>query len=346
MDLSQSLVEYSNYLVDNADQINGNEVLLTYDDNNRFVLFPIENVQLWDHSKKMVSTFWVADEIDFKDDMKDWEKLSDNERHFIKYVIAFFAGSDGIVNENLALRFMNEVKLSEAKYGYTYQLFNESVHSETYSLLIDTYIKDTTERKLLFNAINDIPVIKKKANWALKWITNGSIFAVRLIAFAIVEGVFFSGSFCSIYWLKKRGKMPGLTFSNELISRDEGLHTDFACLLFNMLTYKPKQEYVHLIIREAVKIEQEFITEALPCSLIGMNSALMSQYIEFVADRLLLQLGYEKVWNSKNPFDWMELISLKVKTNFFEKKVSQYAKTLHTNEQENTIRTDTTDADF
>ena len=276
--------------------------------------------------KKMMDCFWRAEEIDFSKDLVDWNKLKETEKHFIKMVLAFFAASDGIVLENLGQRFLSEVQLPEARATYGFQLMMENIHSETYSLLIDTYIKDKDEQTKLFRAIDNFPCIKKKADWAIKWIQdNRSSFATRLVAFACVEGIFFSGSFCSIYWLKKRGLMPGLTFSNELISRDEGMHTEFAVLLFNKLSRKPKKGKVVELIKEAVEIEKEFILEALPCKLIGMNSKLMSQYIEFVADRLSQQLGYGKIFNSSNPFDFMEMISLEGKTNFFEKRVGDYS---------------------
>ncbi|KAJ1967149.1 Ribonucleotide-diphosphate reductase (RNR), small subunit [Dimargaris xerosporica] len=294
---------------------------------DRFVLFPIKYHEIWQMYKKAEASFWTAEEIDLSKDMKDWESLSDGERHFIKHVLAFFAASDGIVNENLLERFSNEVQLPEARCFYGFQIMIENIHSETYSLLIDTYIRDTVERDYLFKALENIPCIRRKADWALRWINDQhSTFAKRLTAFAAVEGIFFSGSFASIFWLKKRGLMPGLTFSNELISRDEGLHTDFACLLFAHLKHKLDPETVLSIISEAVVIEQEFLTEALPVSLIGMNAALMKQYIEFVADRLLVALGCPKHYNSTNPFDFMDLISLQGKTNFFEKRVSDYQK--------------------
>ena len=301
------------------------EVLLT-ENPNRFVMFPLSDQDIWKMYKKMMDCFWRAEEIDFSKDLKDWNSLKEKEQHFIKMVLAFFAASDGIVLENLGQRFLSEVQLPEARATYGFQLMMENVHSETYSLLIDTYIKDREEQTKLFNAIDNFPCIKKKADWAIKWIQdNRSSFATRLVAFACVEGIFFSGSFCSIYWLKKRGLMPGLTFSNELISRDEGMHTDFAVLLFNKLTRKPKKAKVFELIKEAVEIEKEFILKALPCKLIGMNSKLMSQYIEFVADRLSQQLGYGKIFNSSNPFDFMEMISLEGKTNFFEKRVGDYS---------------------
>jgi len=293
---------------------------------HRFVLFPIQHHEIWKMYKTAVASFWTAEEIDLSADLNDWEKLSDNERHFIKHVLAFFAASDGIVNENLAEQFINEVQVPEAKCFYGFQIAIENIHSETYSLLIDTYIKDEKEKDYLFKAIETVPAVKRKAEWALKWINNDNLFAERIIAFAAVEGIFFSGSFCSIFWLKKRGLMPGLSFSNELISRDEGLHCDFACLLYSMLQNKLSVQTVKDIICDAVTIEKEFVTDALPVSLIGMNASLMSQYIEFVADRLLKALGCEAVYNTPNPFPWMELISLQGKTNFFERRVSEYQK--------------------
>lgn len=294
---------------------------------NRFVLFPIEHDDIWSFYKKAEASFWTAEEIDLAADLVDWEsKLNDNERHFIKHVLAFFAASDGIVNENLAENFLSEVQYTEAKFFYGFQIAIENIHSETYSLLIDTYIKDKAEKNKLFNALETIECVRKKADWALRWIENGS-FAERLIAFAAVEGIFFSGSFCSIFWLKKRGLMPGLSFSNELISRDEGLHCDFACLLYNNhVINKLSSEEVQKIILDAVEIEKEFVTDALPVKLIGMNSDLMSQYIEFVADRLLLELGCPKFFDATNPFDFMEMISIQGKTNFFEKRVGEYQK--------------------
>ena len=277
--------------------------------------------------KKSEASFWTAEEIDLQQDTIDWDcKLNDNERYFIKQILAFFAASDGIVNENLAENFVSEVQYTEAKFFYGFQIAIENIHSETYSLLIDTYIKDAEEKNKLFNAIETLDFVKKKADWALDWIDNGS-YAERLIAFAAVEGIFFSGSFCSLFWLKKRGLMPGLTFSNELISRDEGLHCDFACLLYNNhLVNKLPKSKIEQIITDAVSIEKEFVTDALPVSLIGMNAKLMSQYIEFVADRLLMELGNDKVYNTANPFDFMEMISLQGKTNFFEKRVAEYQK--------------------
>jgi ribonucleoside-diphosphate reductase beta chain len=294
---------------------------------NRFVLFPIQHDDIWSFYKRAEASFWTAEEIDLSPDIIDWEnKLNDDERHFVKHVLAFFAASDGIVNENLAENFLSEVQYTEAKFFYGFQITIENIHSETYSLLIDTYIKDSADKKHLFNAIDTLECVRKKADWALRWIEKGS-FAERLVAFAAVEGIFFSGSFCSIFWLKKRGLMPGLSFSNELISRDEGLHCDFACLLYTKhLIQKLSKEQVQEIITDAVEIEKEFILEALPVKLIGMNSDLMSQYIEFVADRLLLELGNEKVYNVTNPFDFMEMISIQGKTNFFEKRVGEYQK--------------------
>lgn len=299
---------------------------LLMENKNRFVLFPIKYDRIWKMYKDCQAVFWTAEEIDLSPDQVHWEKeLNDNERHFIKYVLAFFAASDGIVNENLAENFLKEVQIPEAKCFYGFQIMMENIHSETYSLLIDTYIKDPVEKDMLFNAHENLPAVKKKADWALRWIKADS-FAERLIAFAAVEGIFFSGSFCSIFWLKKRGLMPGLTFSNEIISRDEGLHCEFACLLYSMLENKLTEERVKEIILSAVEIEKEFITESLPVSLIGMNATAMSQYIEFVADFWLVNLGYSKVFGTANPFPFMELISLQGKTNFFEKRVSDYKK--------------------
>lgn len=296
-------------------------------DNNRFVLFPIQKDDIWSFYKKAEASFWTAEEIDLSPDLIDWEnKLNDDERHFIKHVLAFFAASDGIVNENLAEHFLSEVQYTEAKFFYGFQVAMENIHSETYSLLIDTYIKDSSEKDHLFNAIETLDCVRKKAEWALRWIDKGT-FAERLVAFAAVEGIFFSGSFCSIFWLKKRGLMPGLSFSNELISRDEGLHCDFACLLYTRhLVNKLPKEQVRDIITNAVEIEKEFVEDAIPVKLIGMNSDLMCQYIEFVADRLLVELGNEKVYNATNPFDFMEMISLQGKSNFFEKRVGEYQK--------------------
>lgn len=294
---------------------------------NRFVLFPIKHEKVWNMYKQAEASFWTAEELDLAHDLKDWEKLSDNERHFVSRVLAFFAASDGIVNENLALNFSNEIQIPEARCFYGFQIAIENIHSEVYSLLIDTYIKDQQEKSNLFNAIDTIPAVMKKAHWALRWTDKkNATFAERIIAFAAVEGIFFSGSFCAIFWLKKRGLMPGLSFSNELISRDEGLHCDFACLIYTMLENKLTQSRVQEIIRTAVDCEKEFVTDALPVSLIGMNAGQMSQYIEFVADRLMVALGYPKFYNATNPFDWMDMISLQGKTNFFEKRVGEYAK--------------------
>ena len=299
---------------------------LLQEDPNRFVMFPIANQKIWEMYKKQVDCFWRVEEVDLSKDLKDWQTLNSNEKYFISMILAFFAASDGIVLENLGMRFMSEVQLSEARAFYGFQIAMENIHSEMYSLLIETYIKNGEEKTKLFNALENFPCIKKKADWALKWIHDKrSSFATRLLAFACVEGIFFSGAFCSIYWLKKRGLMPGLTFSNELISRDEALHTEFAILLYNDLHKKPAKQKVYELVKEAVEIEKEFINDALPCKLIGMNSNLMSQYIEFVADRLLLQLNYDKVYDSANPFDFMELISVEGKTNFFEKRVGEYA---------------------
>lgn len=300
---------------------------LLRENNNRFVLFPIEHHDIWDFYKKSEASFWTAEEIDLSADLGDWDtKLNDDERFFIKHVLAFFAASDGIVNENLAVNFLSEVQYTEAKFFYGFQVMMENIHSETYSLLIDAYIRDSAEKNKLFKAIETLPCVEKKATWALNWIEKGS-FVERLVAFAAVEGIFFSGSFCSIFWLKKRGLMPGLSFSNELISRDEGMHCDFACLLYNHhIVHKMPKERVREIITEAVEIEKEFVCDALPVKLIGMNADLMSQYIEFVADRLLVELGNDKVYNATNPFDFMDMISLQGKTNFFEKRVAEYQK--------------------
>ena len=294
---------------------------------NRFVIFPIKHQDIWEFYKSMEASFWTAEEIDLSQDLNDWNnKLNHDEKYFIKHILAFFAASDGIVNENLAENFVNEVQYAEAKFFYGFQIMMENIHSETYSLLIDTYVKDEAEKADLFNALEVFPAIKKKADWALQWIDSDS-FAERLIAFAAVEGIFFSGAFCSIYWLKKRGLMPGLTFSNELISRDEGVHCDFAVHLHNNhLINKVPKDRIRTIIVDALTIEREFITESLPVSLIGMNAGLMTQYLEFVTDRLLVELGCEREYNTPNPFDFMDMISLQGKTNFFEKKVAEYQK--------------------
>jgi ribonucleoside-diphosphate reductase subunit M2 len=301
------------------------EPLLAPDD-NRFVMFPIQHQDIWEMYKKQVDCFWRAEEIDLSKDLTHWESLNADEKHFVSMILAFFAASDGIVLENLAVRFMSDVQVSEARAFYGFQIAMENIHSQTYSLLIETYIKNEDEKMKLFQAINHYPCIKKKSDWAQKWIKdNRSGFATRLVAFACVEGIFFSGAFCSIFWLKKRGLMPGLTFSNELISRDEALHCEFAILLYNKLVKKMPKSKIHELIKEAVDIETEFICEALPCRLIGMNSKMMTQYIQFVADRLCLQLGYDKLYDVTNPFDFMELISLEGKTNFFERVVSDYS---------------------
>jgi ribonucleoside-diphosphate reductase subunit M2 len=304
---------------------NNIEPLLAPDD-NRFVMFPIQDQDIWKMYKKQVDCFWRAEEIDLSKDQLHWDSLEPSEKYFISMILAFFAASDGIVLENLAARFMNDVQLSEARAFYGFQIAMENIHSESYSLLIESYIKNSEEKHKLFNAIENFPCIKKKSDWAQKWIhDNRSSFATRLVAFACVEGIFFSGAFCSIYWLKKRGLMPGLTFSNELISRDEALHCEFAVLLYSKLLKKIDKARIHEIIKEAVEIETEFICDALPCRLIGMNSDMMTQYIQFVADRLCVQLGYKKIYNVTNSFQFMETISLQSKTNFFEKRVSEYA---------------------
>lgn len=298
---------------------------LLKENKDRFVLFPIQHHEIWKMYKKAEASFWTAEEVDLSHDLKDWERLNLGEKHFVSHVLAFFAASDGIVNENLAVNFIREVQVPEARCFYGFQIMMENIHSETYSLLIDTYIKDASEKHRLLRAMETVPCVKEKAEWALRWISRGS-FAERLVAFAAVEGIFFSGSFCSIFWLKKRGLMPGLSFSNELISRDEGLHCDFACLLYGMLQEKLSESQIHEIIGHAVEIEKEFVVDALPVDLIGMNSKLMCQYIEFVADRLIGALGYSKKYRATNPFDFMELISLQGKTNFFEKRVGEYQK--------------------
>jgi ribonucleoside-diphosphate reductase beta chain len=319
---------------------------LLSENKNRFVLFPIQHNDIWQMYKQAEASFWTAEEIDLSQDLIHWEALNDGERHFISHVLAFFAASDGIVNENLAVNFLHEVQHSEAKCFYGFQIMMENIHSETYSLLIDTYIKDPKEKDHLFNALETVPAVGRKGEWAIKWI-NSENFAERLVAFAAVEGIFFSGSFCSIFWLKKRGLMPGLSFSNELISRDEGLHCDFACLLYtNYLNNKLSPERVLEIILDAVAIEQEFVIDALPVNLIGMNSKLMAQYIEFVADRLLQSLGYPKHYNSTNPFDFMEMISLQGKTNFFEKRVGEYRKAGVNGQAVETTKAFSMDEDF
>jgi len=319
------------------------EPLLT-ETKNRHVIFPIQYDDVWSMYKKHVSTYWTVEEIDFSKDGKDWDTLTQDEQYFIKNVLAFFAASDGIVNENLVLNFMSEIKVPEVLAFYSFQNAIETVHSETYSLLIDTYIKDEIEKKRLLNAVETIPCIKKKADWAMKWINStDDNFATRLIAFACIEGIFFSGAFCSIYWLKERGIMHGLTFSNELISRDESLHTEFAILLYSHIVNKLSEEKVHEIIKDAVTIEKEFIIESLPCRLLGMNSELMSQYIEFVSDRIAVQLGYNKIYNIVNPFDFMDRIGLEDKQNFFEVRVSNYSKAELHNTENSTLEFDMTD---
>jgi len=299
------------------------EPILQQTDN--YCLFPIKHNDIWSMYMKSIDCFWRAEEMDLSKDLNDWNKLDDNERYFIKMILAFFASSDGIVNENLGSKFFNEVQIQEARCFYGFQIAMENIHAQTYAILIDTYIRDDNEKRKLFNAVNEYPCIKQKSDWALRYINDEDDFGTRLIAFAIVEGVFFSGAFCSIFWIKKRGLLQGLTFSNELISRDEALHTEFAVLLYSKLNNKVDKGKVKDIFKEAVRIEQEFITEALPCRLVGMNSGMMSDYIEFVSDRLLVQLGYDKIWETKNPFTWMECISLEGKTNFFERRVSEYA---------------------
>jgi len=296
----------------------------------RFTAFPIRYPDLWSLYKKAIGSFWTVEEIDLSSDLKDWDKLTSDEQHFIKTILAFFAASDGIVFENLDVNFTNEVQIPEARSFYAYQGFNESIHGETYSLMIDKLVRDSEEKASLFKAIETVPAVKHKAEWAMKWMNPSAPFAQRLVAFACVEGIFFSGSFCAIFWLKKRGLMPGLSFSNELISRDEGLHQEFAVTLFSHLQNKPSKETIREIVKSAVAIEKEFIVDALPCRLIGMDSIQMSQYIEFVADRLLQQLGGKPYWETFNPFDWMETISLEGKTNFFEKRVGDYSKQMVT----------------
>ena len=310
---------------------------LLSEETKRYVIFPIKRDDVWKMYKSAEANFWTTEELDLSKDLKDFNRLHDDEKYFIENILAFFAASDGIVNENLVERFCKDVQLLEAKFFYGFQIAMENIHSETYSLLIDTYVKDITKKQILFNAIETIPSVQKKADWALKWISDEkSTFGTRVIAFAAVEGIFFSGSFCSIFWLKKRGLMPGLCFANELISRDEGLHTEFAVLMYSMLKDKPSKETILEIVKEAVELEKEFITESLPCNLIGMNMELMKQYIEYVSDRLLLMLGLGKIYNSSNPFPWMELISVQGKTNFFEKRVGEYSN-IAGSEKENNI---------
>ncbi|KAL1806595.1 hypothetical protein DCAR_0832412 [Daucus carota subsp. sativus] len=307
-------------------QIEEEEEPILMEQPQKFCMFPIKYPQLWEMYKRAQASFWAVEEVDLSLDVQHWETLSTSEKHFISHVLAFFAASDGIVLENLAARFLNDVQIPEARAFYGFQIAMENIHSEMYSLLLETYIKDSMEKHRLFNAIESIPCVAQKAQWALNWIRSSTSFAVRLVAFACVEGIFFSGSFCAIFWLKKRGLMPGLTFSNELISRDEGLHCDFACSLYSLLWKKLQPQKVHQIVHEAVDIECQFVCEALPCALIGMNATLMSQYIKFVADRLLEALGCERKYNVENPFDWMEFISLQGKANFFERRVGDYQK--------------------
>mmetsp|Transcript_2435 Transcript_2435/g.2701 ORF Transcript_2435/g.2701 Transcript_2435/m.2701 type:complete len:407 (+) Transcript_2435:435-1655(+) len=312
---------------------------------DRFCMFPITEPKVWEMYKKAEASFWTVEEVDLHGDRRDWATLSSNEQYFISHVLAFFAASDGIVLENLAARFMNEIQLAEARAFYGFQIAIENIHSEMYSLLLEEYIQDRQQKHRLFHAVEHFPAIKQKADWAMRWISSTNRFAERLVAFACVEGIFFSGSFCAIFWLKKRGLMPGLTFSNELISRDEGLHCDFACLLYSLMKHRLDQSVVLDIVKEAVEIEKSFVVDALPCSLIGMNCALMSRYVEYCADRLLVELECEKVYNVSNPFDWMETISLQGKANFFERRVDQYQKSgvmTHTEDQ----YVFTTDADF
>eukprot|EP00485_Elphidium_margaritaceum_P008144 CAMPEP_0202685134 /NCGR_PEP_ID=MMETSP1385-20130828/819_1 /ASSEMBLY_ACC=CAM_ASM_000861 /TAXON_ID=933848 /ORGANISM="Elphidium margaritaceum" /LENGTH=369 /DNA_ID=CAMNT_0049339401 /DNA_START=87 /DNA_END=1196 /DNA_ORIENTATION=+ len=319
---------------------------LCIESKNRFVLFPIANQEIWAMYKKHVASFWTAEEIDLHDDTKDWRNLTNDEKHFIKYVLAFFAASDGIVLENLTSHFINDVKLPEARCFYAFQAAMENIHSETYSLLIDTYIKSDQEKQELFSAMDNIPCVRAKADWALQWMSLDCAFIQRLVAFACVEGIFFSGSFCALFWLKKRGLMPGLTFSNELISRDEGLHTDFACLLYKLCKDKLDKDTFTRIIRSAVECEQHFLCDSLPVDLIGMNKDLMAKYIQFVADRLCHALGHGKIYNTPNPFDWMEMISLQGKTNFFERRVGEYAKAGIMSGLEKTKDAFTLDAEF
>ena len=307
---------------------------------SRFTLFPIKYKEVWKMYKKAEASFWTAEEMDLSKDKNDFNSLNENEQYFIKNILAFFAGADGIVGENLITNFTGEVQIPEARCFYGFQLAIENIHSEVYSLLIETLVSDSKEKHTLFNAIEEIPCVKRKAEWALKWFNRENSFAARLVAFAIVEGIFFSGSFCAIFWLKKRGLMPGLTFSNELISRDEGMHTDFAVLMYSMLSHKLNKEQIYQIVREAVLIEKEFINDSIPCAMIGMNSSLMAEYIEFVADRLIYQLGYPKIYNTTNPFNFMQLISMENKTNFFEKRVGEYSLASIDNETINENKTE------
>ncbi|CAL5413292.1 unnamed protein product [Camellia sinensis] len=313
-------------LEDKEEEGGGEEEPVLMEKSQRFCMFPIRYPQLWEMYKKSQASFWTAEEVDLSQDVQQWDSLSNSEKHFVSHVLAFFATSDGIVLENLAARFLNDVQIPEARAFYGFQIAMENVHSEMYSLLLETYIRDSREKHRLFNAIENIPCVAQKAKWALDWIQSSNSFAERLVAFACIEGIFFSGSFCAIFWLKKRGLMPGLTFSNELISRDEGLHCDFACLLYSLLQKQLQWQKVHHIVHKAVEIETQFVCEALPCALIGMNSTLMSQYIKFVADRLLVALQCHTKYNVENPFDWMEFISLQGKANFFERRVGDYQK--------------------
>ncbi|XP_068658825.1 ribonucleoside-diphosphate reductase small chain A isoform X2 [Aristolochia californica] len=313
-------------LINKAEEAEGEEEPILMEQTHRFCMFPIRYKHLWEMYKKAEASFWTAEEVDLSHDVHQWEALSSSEKHFISHVLAFFAASDGIVLENLAARFLKDVQIPEARAFYAFQIAMENIHSEMYSLLLETYIKDSKEKHRLFNAIENIPCVAKKAKWALDWIQSSNSFVERLVAFSCVEGIFFSGSFCAIFWLKKRGLMPGLTFSNELISRDEGLHCDFACALYSLLRRPLPWQRVHEIVHDAVEIETEFVCEALSCALIGMNSDLMSQYIKFVADHLLISLGCQKMYNVDNPFDWMEFISLQGKANFFERRVGDYQK--------------------
>ena len=326
--------------------MSNNEPLLTQSD--RLTIFPIEHYDMWEMYKKSVSVFWTPEELDLSKDIDDFNKLNSSEKFFIKQILAFFSSSDTIVNINLGERFLNDVQILEAKFFYSFQMAIENIHSETYSLLIDTYFKDSNDKEEALNAINYMPCIKKKADWCFKWINDEEApFSQRLLAFALVEGVFFSGAFCSIFWLKERGLMQGLSFSNELISRDEGLHVEFAVLLYSKITYRLPQEIVHQIVKEAVEVEKNFIIESIPCSMLGMNADLMSIYIEFVADRLLTQLNYDKIWNSNNPFPFMDRISIESKSNFFESRVSQYSKANVGGKQEHSkLRTFSLEADF
>ena len=309
----------------NSDQTHAPRETILAENPNRFTLFPIKHNEIWKMYKKAEACFWTAEEMDLSKDKNDWETLQDNERYFIKNILAFFAGADGIVGENLLENFSTEIQIPEARCFYGFQIAIENIHAEVYSLLIEKFISDESEKTTLFEAITEIDCIKKKADWALKWFSRENSFAERLVAFATVEGIFFSGSFCAIFWLKKRGLMPGLTFSNELISRDEGMHTDFAVLLYSMLDNKLSKEKIYNIISDAVEIEKNFINDSISCAMIGMNTKLMSQYIEYVADRLIFQLGYPKLFNSQNPFNFMQLISMENKTNFFEKRVGEYS---------------------